>query len=403
MGYRDGEAADSAVRVSGRVRRMLLPKENGVIGQKVRARGKDRFRALLNPKVLIGTVLGVILLALLLSVSDITTVWHIIQGFPVLIVPGVFALFVGRELFRSMQWRLFLNAIGIHATRREALFTLAGGDAAQILPGGLFFQDVLVSRELQAPVSAPLAATTLTIWLEITLAMLGLGALGLPGIPALRPIMAFCGLGSLLVLFLAHTRVLRGIRNLLGRLEPHLGRVGQKLVAGMETFMASFAGLSPPSVLLSGLVLCALYMALTIFGFYLICLGLKLPGIGVAQVTAIYALLIAVIDINPLPSDLGVSELSGVGGFLAFQVVAAAGLAAMLTFRILQLVAEELIAAVVFLFFRPERQRLFCPQEERLEADNEGEGNEHPTHGDTRGSGSSIPPDSAVLGGGEDG
>jgi len=68
---------------------------------------------------------------------------------------------------------------------------------------------------------------------------------------------------------------------------------------------------------------------------------------------------LAVVDVNPLPSDLGVSELSGVGGFLAFHVSAAAGLAAMLTFRILLLVGEELVAAAAFLILRKETRRLF--------------------------------------------
>src|SRR5215469_8634314 len=120
-----------------------LPRREPMLGQKVRARGKDRLHALLNPKVLIGTILGAIVLATLLSLSDIQTVWQIIQGFPLLFIPLLFAMIIGREMLRSGQWRIFLNAIGIHATRREAFLTLAGGDAAQILPAGLYFQDLL--------------------------------------------------------------------------------------------------------------------------------------------------------------------------------------------------------------------------------------------------------------------
>ncbi len=338
-----------------------------MLGQKVRARGKDRLRALLNPKVLIGTILGAVVLATLLSFSDIETVWHIIEGFPPVIIPILFALVVGRESLRAVQWRIFLNAIGIHATRREAFLTLAGGDAAQVLPGGLYFQDLLISRELHVGVSAPLAATTLMIWMEVTMAMLALGVLGLPGLPALRPVMLFCGVGSLLVLLLAHTRLLNGVRRLFCFCEGPLGKVklgkfGRKLVAGMDNFLASFAGLSHPKVLLSGLVLCAAYMGLTITGFWMVCVGLGISQVGIAQATAIYSLVLAVVDINPLPSDLGVSELSGVGGFLAFHVAAAAGLAAMLTFRILLLIGEELVAAAAFLVFHEETRRIFRPK-----------------------------------------
>ena len=343
-----------------------------MLGQKVRARGKDRLRALLNPKVLIGTVLGAIVLATLLSLSDIKTVWHIIEGFPPIFIPVLFALVVGREALRAVQWRIFLNAIGIQATRREAFLTLAGGDAAQILPGGLYFQDLLISRELNTTVSAPLAATTLMIWMEITMAMLALAVLGLPGIPVLRPVMAFCGIGSLLVLLLAHTRLLNSVRSLFCFCEGplakiKLGKFGRNLVAGMDNFLASFAGLSDPRVLLTGLGICAAYMALTIIGFWMVIVGLGISIVGIAQATAIYSLVLAVVDINPLPSDLGVSELSGVGGFLAFHVSESAGLAAMLTFRILLLIGEELVAAAVFLLFREETRRLFRPKEVKKE------------------------------------
>ncbi len=332
-----------------------------MLSYKTRKRGLHRLRSILSPKVLIATVVGAVILATLLSLSDISTVWHIMEGFPPHVIPILFALVVGREILRSIQWRIFLNAIGIHASRREAFLTLSGGDAAQILPGGLFFQDLLISRELNTGISEPLAATTLMIWMEVTISMLALGILGLPGIPELQPVMAFCGVGSLAVLLLAHTRALNLVLNLVRRFEGRFKR-GRKLVEGLERFVSSFAPLSHPKVLLSGVVLCAAYMTLTIYGFYLVCANLHIPGIGVPEAAAIYSLVLAIVDVNPLPSDLGVSELSGVGGFLAFHVPAAQGLAAMLTFRIILLIGEELVAAGAFLIFHEETKRLFQPK-----------------------------------------
>jgi uncharacterized protein (TIRG00374 family) len=330
-----------------------------MIGHKVRMRGKQRLRAILSPKTLITTILGVIVLATLLSFSDIGKVWHIIEGFPPLIVPALFALVVVREILRSTEWRIFLNAIGIHASRREAFLTLAGGDAAQVIPGGLYFQDLLVSRELGASVTQPLAATTVMVWLEVTMAMLALGIFGLPSIPELRPIMAFCGAGSVITLLAVPVRLLERVRTVLCRWEARLGTIGRKLVDELDDFIGAFEGLAQRKVMLSGLVLCATYMMLTNLGFYLVCAGLGLPGIGPAQATAVYSLVLAVVIINPLPSDLGVSELSGVGGFLAFHVNPSDGLAAMLTFRILLLLSEEVVAGAAFLLFRRETLRLF--------------------------------------------
>jgi uncharacterized membrane protein YbhN (UPF0104 family) len=329
---------------------------------KSRTRGKQRLRALLNPKVLVVVVLGAVVIATLLTFSNAGQVWRIIEGFPLILIPILFALVVGRELFRSGEWRVFLSAIGIHASRRQAFLSLTAGDAAQVVPGGLYFQDLLISRELQASPSAALAATTAMIWMEVCVSMLTLALLGLPGIPVLRPLMAVGGVGALLALMVAHTRLLNWVRSLLCRWEHRLGNLGRKVIDILDSYLGAFAGLSDPRVLLSGLALCASYMALTYFGFYLVCAGLHLPGIGPAQAAAVYSLVLVIVIINPLPSDIGVSELSGVGGFLAFHVPAAAGLAAMLTFRILLLIGEEVVGGMAFLLFREEVRALLRPK-----------------------------------------
>ncbi len=340
-----------------------------MLSYKTRRRGKRRLQSLLNFKTFIATILGVIVLATLLNFSDIHKVWQIMQGFPIYAIGVLFGLVVGRELLRSVQWRVFLNAVGIHASRREAFLSLTGGDAAQILPGGLYFQDLLISRELNVGLSEPLAATTLMIWIEITISMLALALFGLPGIPALRPIMAFCGLGSLAVMFLAHTRALHPVLNLVRRFQgkgsERQRKLCGKLLIGLEHFIGSFGTLTHPKVLLTGLALCTSYMALTYYGFYLVCAYLGLETIGPAQATAIYSFVLAVVDINPLPSDLGVSELTGVGGFLAFHVPASAGLAVMLVFRILLLISEEIVAVFAFVVFHKETKRLFHPSKKR--------------------------------------
>lgn len=349
-----------------------------MLSYKTRKRGKRRLQSLLNFRTFIATILGVIVLATLLSFSDIEKVWQIMRGFPIYGIGVLFGLFVGRELLRSAQWRVFLNAVGIHASRREAFLSLAGGDAAQILPGGLYFQDLLISRELNVGISEPLAATTLMIWLEITISMLALALFGLPGIPALRLVMAVCGLGSLAVLFLAHTRALQPVLNLVRRLQnkgsERQRKLFGKLLVGLEHFIGSFGTLTHPKVLLTGLAFCASYMTLTYYGFYLVCIYLGVDTIGPAQATAIYSLVLAVVDINPLPSDLGVSELTGVGGFLAFHISASDGLAVMLTFRILLLLCEELVAVFAFLVFHEETRRLFrANRKEAIKPENEPE------------------------------
>jgi hypothetical protein len=195
-----------------------------MVSYKRHARGKQRFRvrALFKPKMVIGVLIGLILLAVLLTFSNADQVVQDIARFPPLLLPLILALFVGRELFRSSEWRIFLNAIGLHASRRAAFLTLTGGDAASILPGGLYVQDVLVRRELHTGMSEPLAATSLMLWMELTVSMAFLAILGVPGAAWVRPAMAAGAVGSVLILLLGRTNVLVAVQRWNGRLAAHV-------------------------------------------------------------------------------------------------------------------------------------------------------------------------------------
>ena len=337
-----------------------------MLSYKGHTRGKQRFRTLLNPKMIAGVMLGFILLAILLTISNAGAVFQAIGRFPLLLLPIILALFVGRELFRSIEWRVFLNAIGIHASRREAFLTLTGGDAASILPGGLYFQDLLVKREFQTGISEPLAATTLMLWMELTVSMAFLAITGVPGAAWVRPAMAAGVAGSVLILLLGRTRILVAVQQWNRRLADHLGqhwkgaagRIGGKVLDGLDRFIGSYAPLAHLKVVIAGLLLCAAYMVLTILALYLIAIHLDVR-ISLWQAVAIYSIMLLVIVIVPLPTDIGLGEFGGVGAFLLFLVPAAVALAALLVFRILTVLAEELVAAAGYLIFHKEALYIF--------------------------------------------
>ena len=68
--------------------------------------------------------------------------------------------------------------------------------------------------------------------------------------------------------------------------------------------------------------------------------------------------MLAIVVLNPLPSDLGVSELSGVGILTAFQVPTAEGLTIMLIARFALLLSSELLAGVAVLVLHRELRHL---------------------------------------------
>lgn len=337
-----------------------------MLSYKGHARGKQRLRALLNPKMVIGVIIGLILLAVLLTLSNAGEVFQIIGRFPPLLLPIILALFVGRELFRSIEWRVFLNAIGIHASRRQAFLTLTGGDAASILPGGLYFQDLLVKREFHTGISEPLAATTLMLWMELTVSMAFLAITGVPGAAWVRPAMAAGTAGSVLILLLGRTHILVVVQRQNRRLAEHIGqlwkgpvgRIGGKLLDGVDRFIGAYVPLAHLKVVISGVILCAAYIVLTILALYLIAINLD-ARINPWHTVAIYSIILLVIVIVPLPSDIGLGELGGVGAFLLFHVPAAVALAVLLVFRILMVLAEELVAAVGYLILHKDTLHIF--------------------------------------------
>ncbi|MDE3076790.1 MAG: flippase-like domain-containing protein, partial [Chloroflexota bacterium] len=107
-------------------------------------------------------------------------------------------------------------------------------------------------------------------------------------------------------------------------------------------------------VILRGAAFTLAYLAFTVSAFWVIVQAYGLPLIGAIQALAIYSFVLAIIILNPLPSDLGISELSGVGIFLAFGVAPAAGLTVMLITRFSLLLSTDVLAAASLLIFRQE-------------------------------------------------
>jgi hypothetical protein len=177
-----------------------MPDDNG------QSRGRKRLRTFTQPKVLIPTVVAAVALSALLSATNVGEVGRIMMRFPPVLIPALAALFLGREFVRTIVWRYFLSVIGIKAKWRQAAITLTGSDATKVLPAGIYLQDVLVSRDLDTKISGLLAATTLMIWMELTISMIALAAIGLPAVPWFRWLMMVCGLGSLLVMLIGRTR-----------------------------------------------------------------------------------------------------------------------------------------------------------------------------------------------------
>jgi uncharacterized membrane protein YbhN (UPF0104 family) len=118
------------------------------------------------------------------------------------------------------------------------------------------------------------------------------------------------------------------------------------------------AALLHPGVLVRGGVLGALYLVLAASVLYLVLLGLGVPHVSWWEVLAVYFFSLAFALIFPLPVDVGVTEVGGVGAFLAIGVLRSQAVSAVLLARVLSLGAAIVIALVTMAVLRDEVRAL---------------------------------------------
>src|SRR5438067_9603902 len=138
-------------------------------------------KRLLSPRAIVGMVCGAIALALLLSFADIRQVGASFEHFPPILIPVIFGLILAREVVRIVEWGYLLGALGQKPLLRHSVLTLLGGDASQILPAGVYFQNYLLQQTEGTAISTSLAATLAMQLLEAAVSLIGLAAIGVPG------------------------------------------------------------------------------------------------------------------------------------------------------------------------------------------------------------------------------
>jgi len=304
-----------------------------------------KLERLLSPRVVISVFCGAVALALLLSFADIRKVALAFSRFPPILIPVVLGLIVARELIRAGEWHFLLQALGFRPRWRHSLMSLLGGDASQILPAGVYFQNYLLQQAEGASIATSLAATFGMQLLEAALALIGLMIFTVPGWGWLRPVAAVVAAGYGTFLFvISRDRVVHWLearaktRRSTGWLLDQLGH-----------FLEGLEALLQPGVIWRAGLLSASYLAFTVASFYVVLQAYGEPQVGLMQAAAIYCFVLTMVILVPLPSDLGLSEGSGVAVLLAYGVPLAQGVTIMLITRFAALLFTELLAGACLL------------------------------------------------------
>jgi hypothetical protein len=305
---------------------------------------------LLSPKAVVGMVSGAIALALLLSFADIRQVGQAFERFPPILLPTILALIFAREAVRVVEWHYLLTALGLRPLVRHSMLTLLGGDASQILPAGVYFQNYLLQRAEGTAFSTSLAATLAMQLLEAAVSLVVLVVVGVPGWDWLRPVTLVVLVGYAVFLILVSRR---GVVDWLERRAANK-RWSGLILDQLAKFLEGLEGLMQPGVILRAGILTAAYLAFTVAAFYVTLKAYGLPHVGPGEAAAIYCFVLTLIILVPLPSDWGLSEGGGVTILLAYGVPLAEGLTIMLIIRFATLLFTEVIAGGALLAMRGE-------------------------------------------------
>ena len=304
-------------------------------------------------RILEGTlVLG--LLAYVVDVagasSSLAAIWAIFrQSWWVFLVLSVLYLAA-----RALAWYLLHAGLGIRVPFRSFLAAFAAGQAAQALPGGDFAANYLLARLERLDERATVRsvfATMLRGGLETAVALPLVLLVGIPGRPWAFRVFGSAALAWVVLSILAALVLDRWSVGIQVRL-PAFGH----LHAMLHEFLGAGRDLLRVKTLLV-LLPTAIYLAIYAVELWVVIRALHVGNVSLLSATAAYAFVILVVILNPLPVEVGVTEVAGLGTLVAFGIPHATAAVVMLSFRVFATGFVVAISAAALLLFGTGRAR----------------------------------------------
>lgn len=310
-------------------------------------------KKLLTPKVLIPSVLSIAIIVALLGFGDIHKVVRLMMSFPHIYLLWYLLLMVAYEAVRCVQWHYLLGALSVRIPLRTQIFAFLTGEVAKTVPIGNYFQNYLLQRSNGADFGLTSAATTFIVLIETAVSLIGVVILGLGSWTGwLRPVIIVGVLVTSLIVW-AFTSLHRA-----GRAPQWMQRhkALRVVLAELRQFLEGSKQILHTRVMVIATLLGAVYLIIAGCALYLVARGLGIH-ISLTGALAVYFFSLAFSLIFPLPVDIGVLEVSGVGAFLALGVDKPPAVGAMLINRVLSFGSALAIALIGTLFLRDEFRR----------------------------------------------
>jgi len=244
---------------------------------------------------------------------------------------------------RILVWRDLLEQLGIHVTPRQLIVAFAGGEVTKSLPAGVYVQNYLLERMQHLSLRATIRSTTATtamLGLESLLAVVVALVLGLPGVPWLRWVVLGIVGAWVVVLILLWALINWRVEHMTPRLAPWR----QKLIGASDQFFMAVEELLRLRTLWN-LAPTAVYMLI-----YVIWLDAILNADGIhlsfLRVMSVYAVMVLAVILVPIPTEIGITEITGLGALMALGIPRPAAALAVLSLRLLGTGSTVLIALI---------------------------------------------------------
>jgi uncharacterized membrane protein YbhN (UPF0104 family) len=313
-------------------------------------------RALSRPRVFVTLALSAGLLVALFSLANLGAAITLMARFRRRDLVYFLLLMLGYEVVRGAQWSYCLRQLRLRIPLRIQVFAFALSEVTKALPVGNYFQNYILKLNNAADCSRSSVATSLIVVEEVVVCVAGVAILGLGAwtLWARAAILTGAALVAGLILLSLRLYHKRTQPAWVAR-SPRL----RQLADGLGEFREGARDMLRPRPLAMTLCFSAAYLALAGAGLYVVARGLGVTSVTVGDALAVYGFSLALGLLIPIPIDIGVIELGGLGAFMAFGAGRDVALSAMLVNRLLSMGASLALACLVVALLRSEAPALF--------------------------------------------
>jgi uncharacterized membrane protein YbhN (UPF0104 family) len=271
------------------------------------------------------------------------------EGFAHLYLLWFVLLMVVYEVVRGVQWHYLLQSMDIRVPLRAQIFAYAVGEVTKSIPVGNYFQNYILQEAEGTDFARSSAATTFIILIEVFVSLMGVAIIGLGSWSSwVRPLILIGVPVAAFAAWVVHAWHVHPASPQWVREHRSLRRA----VDEFKQFRQGAAALFHPRIMGIAVLLGAVYVIIGASALYLVVRGLGIASVSLWQVWAVYFFSLAFSLIFPLPMDIGATEVSGVGAFLAVGMGKEDAVSAMLVNRALSLGSAAAIALVAMAILR---------------------------------------------------